>query len=60
MEIKIVSESGEEIGDLEGIITSAGTIDQLWAIPKETEPGTYTITVTNPSDSATTTYEIIG
>jgi len=60
VEIKIVSESGEEIGDLEGIITSAGTIDQLWAIPKETEPGIYTITVTNPSDSATTTYEIIG
>ena len=60
VEIEIISESGEVIGDLEGIITSAGTIDQLWAIPKETEPGIYTITVTNPSDSATTTYEIIG
>jgi hypothetical protein len=58
--IEIISESGEIIGDLEGVITSAGTIDQLWAIPKETEPGIYTITVTNPSDSATTTYEIIG
>lgn len=60
VEIEIVSESGEVIGDLEGIVTSAGTIDQLWAIPKETEPGIYTIIVTNPSDSATTTYEIIG
>jgi hypothetical protein len=60
VKIEIISESGEIIGDLEGIITSAGTIDQLWAIPKETEPGIYTITVTNPSDSATTTYEIIG
>jgi len=58
--IEIISESGEIIGNLEGIITSAGAIDQLWAIPKETEPGIYTITVTNPSDSATTTYEIIG
>jgi len=39
VKIEIVSESGEIIGELEGIITSAGTIDQLWAIPKETEPG---------------------
>ena len=56
--IEIVSEDGEVIGSLEGIITSAGVIDQLWAIPSETEPGTYTITVTNPSDSAETTYEL--
>jgi len=56
--IEIVSDDGEVIGSLEGIITSAGTIDQLWAIPSETEPGTYTITVTNPSDSAETTYEL--
>jgi hypothetical protein len=60
VEIEIISESGEIIGSLEGVITSAGIIDQLWAIPKETEPGIYTIIVTNPSDSATTTYEIIG
>jgi len=60
VQIKIVSESGEVIGELEGIITSAGTIDQLWPIPKETEPGIYTIIVTNPSDSAETTYEILG
>jgi hypothetical protein len=56
--IEIISDEGEIIGELEGIITSAGTIDQLWAIPQETEPGTYTIKVTNPSDSAETTYEI--
>jgi len=56
--IEIVSDDGEVIGSLEGIITSAGSIDQLWAIPSETEPGTYTITVTNPSDSAETTYEL--
>ena len=56
--IEIVSDEGEVIGSLEGIITSAGVIDQLWAIPAETEPGTYTIIVTNPSDSAETTYEL--
>ncbi|QLH03391.1 biofilm-associated protein [Nitrosopumilus cobalaminigenes] len=56
--IEIVSDEGEIIGSLEGIITSAGIIDQLWAIPAETEPGTYTIIVTNPSDSAETTYEL--
>ncbi len=60
VQIEIVAEDGEVIGELEGIITSAGVIDQLWAIPKETEPGTYTITVTNPSDYAETTYEILG
>ena len=58
VQIEIVSEDGEIIGELEGIITSAGIIDQLWAIPKDTEPGTYTINVTNPSDSAVTTFEI--
>jgi hypothetical protein len=58
VEIEIISDEGEIIGSLEGIITSAGSIDQLWAIPAETEPGTYTIKVTNPSDSAETTYEL--
>lgn len=56
--IKIVSDSGEVIGEIDGIITSAGIIDQLWPIPKETEPGTYTIKVSNPTDSAETTYEL--
>ena len=60
IEIEIIAEDGEVIGELEGIITSAGVIDQLWPIPAETEPGTYTITVTNPSDYAETTYEILG
>ena len=60
IQIEIIAEDGEVIGELEGIITSAGVIDQLWPIPAETEPGTYTITVTNPSDYAETTYEILG
>jgi len=60
VQIEIIAEDGEVIGELEGVITSAGVIDQLWPIPAETEPGTYTITVTNPSDYAETTYEILG
>ena len=58
VKIEIVSASGEVIGELDGVVTSAGIIDQLWPIPKETEPGTYTIKVSNPSDSAETTYEL--
>lgn len=60
IQIEIIAEDGEVIDELEGIITSAGVIHQLWAIPAETEPGTYTITVTNPTDYAETTYEILG
>ena len=58
--IKIVSDDDVQVGEVKGIITNAGIVDQIWPIPKDTEPGTYTITVTNPKDSATTTYEIIG
>ena len=56
--IDIISESGEIIGEIEGVITSAGIIDQIWPIPKETEPGIYTIKVETPTDSAETTYEL--
>ncbi len=60
VQIKIIAEDGEIIGETEGRITSAGVIDQLWPIPAETDPGTYTITVTNQMDYAETTYEISG
>ncbi len=56
--IKIVSESGKVIGELDGVITSTGIVNQIWPIPKETEPGTYTIKVSNASDLAETTYKI--
>ena len=58
VEIEITSNDGKVIGNLDGIITSAGIIDQLWAIPKDTAPGTYTVNVVNPTDSAVTTFEI--
>ncbi|NQV40379.1 MAG: biofilm-associated protein [Nitrosopumilus sp.] len=58
VDIEIISADGEIIGSLDGIITSAGIIDQLWAIPKDTEPGIYTIKVLTATDSAETTYEL--
>lgn len=59
-EIEITAVDGEIIAKLEGIITKDGVINQLWPIPAETAPGTYKITVTNPTDTAETTYEIRG
>lgn len=58
VEIVIMSESGEVIGELDGVITSGGKINMVWPIPKDTEPGTYTIRVSTASDSAETTYEL--
>jgi uncharacterized protein YfaS (alpha-2-macroglobulin family) len=56
--IKIIAEDGKVIGTLDGVITKDGEIAQLWGIPPNTEPGLYTIKVTNPTDSAETTFEI--
>ena len=58
VDIKIIAEDGEVIGTLDGVITKAGEIVQLWGIPPNTEPGSYTIKVTNPTDSAETTFEV--
>ena len=58
VEIEIISKEGKVIGNLDGVITSAGIINQLWAIPNDTTPGTYTVNVINPTDSAATTFEI--
>lgn len=58
VDIKIIANDGEVIGALDGIITKAGEIVQLWGIPPNTEPGTYTIKVTNPTDTAETTFQV--
>lgn len=58
VDIKIIAEDGKVIGTLDGVITKAGEIVQLWGIPPNTEPGSYTIKVTNPTDSAETTFEV--
>ncbi len=57
-EIEIISGDGEVLVILDGKVTKEGKIEQKWIIPKQTEPGLYTIKVTNPTDSAETTFEI--
>lgn len=58
VKIEIIAEDGEVIGTLDGVITKSGEIVQLWGIPPNTEPGIYTIKVTNPTNSAETTFEV--
>jgi uncharacterized protein YfaS (alpha-2-macroglobulin family) len=57
-EIEIVSEDGEIIEELSFPASGDGEINQPWIIPKDTEPGTYTIKVSDAINSAETTFEI--
>ena len=57
-QIDIVSADGEIIDSLEFVASSAGEINQPWIIPKETEPGTYTIKVSDAFTSAESTFVI--
>jgi hypothetical protein len=57
-EIEIISDENKVIVVLDGRVTKEDKIEQRWIIPKQTEPGLYTIKVTNPTDSAETTFEI--
>ncbi len=57
-EIEIISGDGKVLVILDGKVTKDGKIEQKWIIPKQTEPGLYTIKVTNPTDSAETTFEV--
>lgn len=56
--IRITSEKGVEIEKLEFPSSSEGEINMTWIIPKDTVPGTYTITASDPVDSAKTTYDL--
>ena len=56
--IEIISADGEIIDSLEFIASSGGEINQPWIIPKDTEPGTYTIKVSDAVTSAESTFEI--
>ena len=55
--IEIISEDEELIEKLEFPATSAGEINQPWKIPKDLEPGTYTIKVADAYNSTETTFE---
>ena len=56
--IEIINESDEIIEILEFPASSTGEINQPWIIPKDTEPGTYTIKAADAFNDAETTFEI--
>ena len=58
VEIKITDDDGELIADLESRASSTGEVNQPWIIPKDLEPGTYTIKAEDAYNSAETTFEI--
>jgi len=58
VEIEIIAADGEIIETLSFPASSQGEISQPWIIPKETEPGIYTIKATDAFDSAETTFEV--
>ncbi|MGH1567839.1 MAG: biofilm-associated protein [Nitrosopumilus sp.] len=58
VEIEIIAEDGEIIQELSFPASGEGEINQPWIVPKDTEPGTYTIKVSDATNSAETTFEI--
>ena len=57
VEIEIIAEDGEIIETLSFLASSQGEINQPWIIPKEMEPGIYTVRVVDAVDSAETTFK---
>ncbi len=58
VEIEIIAEDGEIIQELSFPASGDGEINQPWIVPKDTEPGTYTVKVSDAVNSAETTFEI--
>ncbi|WP_371504047.1 biofilm-associated protein [Nitrosopumilus adriaticus] len=56
--IEIISSEGVEIDNLSIPASKAGEINLPWFVPAETEPGTYTIKVSDAFNFAETTFEI--
>ena len=56
VEIEIIAEDGKVIETLSFPASDQGAIDLPWLIPKDTEPGLYTISVVDAFNSAKTTY----
>ena len=57
VEIEIIAEDGEIIETLSFLASSQGEINQPWIIPREMEPGIYTVRVVDAFDSAETTFK---
>jgi len=58
VQIQIIAEDGEVIEELEFPASAQGEIHQPWIIPKDTEPGTYTIKAEDAFNSAETTFVV--
>ncbi|MBT8243339.1 MAG: biofilm-associated protein [Nitrosopumilus sp.] len=56
--MEIFAPDGERIDELSFGASGQGEINQPWIIPKDTEPGTYTIKVSDAFNSAESTFEI--
>ncbi len=56
--IEIISEDGEIIEELSFPASTEGEINQPWVIPKDTEPGTYTIRTSDAFNIAEKEFEI--
>ena len=58
VEIEVIASDGEIIAELEIQASAQGEINSPWPIPKDTEPGIYTVRADDARDSAETTFEI--
>ena len=58
VEIEIIADDGEIIEELSFPASKDGEINQPWIVPRDTEPGTYTIKVTDAFNEVETTYKI--
>ena len=56
--IEVIANDGEVIGTLSFLASAQGEINLPWLIPKETEPGIYTVKVADAFNSAETTFEL--
>ena len=58
VDIEIIAEDDEIIEEFAFLASSTGEIKQPWIIPPDTQPGTYTVKVSDEFHSAEATFEI--
>jgi hypothetical protein len=58
VEIEIIDVNGKVIESLSFVASAQGEINQPWIIPKETEPGIYTVKAKDAYNSAENTFEV--
>ena len=58
VQIEIIDSENTTVDNLTIQASGSGDIDSPWIIPEETEPGTFTIKVSDAFDTAETTFEL--